>query len=92
MKAFFIFGRSSLKEMKELCLKFKDDFVAMIEDFGGNVRLMPAMLGNKYLFLISSFPGKRKAEKAATALSKLTGISFKIIPMAWIDEFSELSA
>lgn len=92
MKAFYIFGKSSLKEMKELCVKFRTDFVSLIEKFDGNVKLMPSMIGNKHLFLISSFPGKKKAEKAATALSKLTGISFKIIPLALMDELNEIRA
>lgn len=75
--------------MKEVSLKLGTGLLKLIENFEGNVRLTPALLGNEYLVLISSFPGKKAAQKAIVALSKLTGISFEMLPLAGVEEFSE---
>ncbi len=90
MRTFFIFGKSSLKELKEISLKYKAEVVSLVENFEGDVKSMYVMLGQKYLVLISAFPGIKTARKASIALSKLTGISFGILPVVRVDEFNEL--
>lgn len=92
MKTFFILGKSSPKELKEISLKYKAEIVRLVKDFGGDVGSIYVMLREKYLFLISAFPGIRTAEKASINLSKFTGISFKILPAIPVDEFYELTA
>ncbi len=91
MKTFLIFGKSSPKELKELSLKYKAEIVRLVKDTGGDVGSMSVML-EKYMILISAFPGIKTAEKASITLSKFTGISFRTLPAIPVDEFYELTA
>lgn len=91
MKTFLIFGKSSPKELKELSLKYKAEIVRLVKDTGGDVGSMYVML-EKYMILISAFPGIKTAEKASITLSKFTGISFRTLPAIPVDEFYELTA
>lgn len=91
MKTFLIFGKSSPKELKELSLKYKAEIVRLVKDFGGDVGSMYVML-EKYMILISAFPGIKTAEKASITLSKFTGISFRTLSAIPLDEFYELTA
>jgi uncharacterized protein with GYD domain len=92
METFFIFGKSSPKELKEISLKYKAEIVRLVKDFGGDVGSMYVMLREKYLILISAFPEIKTAEKASVTLSKFTGISFRTLPAIPVDEFYELTA
>jgi uncharacterized protein with GYD domain len=89
MKTFFIFGKSSPKELKEISLNYKAEVVSLVKGFGGNMGSMYVMLREKYLILISDFPGIKMARKASISLSKFTGISFKALPAIPVDEFPE---
>ena len=91
MKTFLIFGKSSPKELKELSLKYKAEIVRLVKDTGGDVGSMYVML-EKYMILISAFPGMKTAEKASITLTKFTGISFRTLPVIPVDEFYELTA
>lgn len=92
MRTFFIFGKSSSKELKEISLKYRVEVVSLVKNFGGDVRSMYVMLREKYLVLILTFPGIKRAMKASLALSKLTGISFRIWPAIPVDELNKLVA
>ncbi len=88
MKTFLVVGKASSKELKEIGLKYKTEVVSLVGNSGGEVRSMYAMLRERYLVLILAFPGMRKAVKASVALSKLTGISFKIGPAVPVEELN----
>ena len=90
MKTFLIFGKSSPQELKEISVKYRAEVVSLVNDFGGNVRSMYAMLRERYLVLIFAFPGIKTAMRASIALSKLTGISFTTLPAVPIDEFNNI--
>jgi uncharacterized protein with GYD domain len=90
MRTFFIFGKSSPKELKEISLKYREEVVSLVKNFGGDVRSMYVMLREKHLVLIFAFPGIKRAMKASIALSKLTGISFTISPAVPVDEFNKI--
>jgi uncharacterized protein with GYD domain len=92
MKTFFIFGKSSPKELKEISLKYRAEVVSLVKDFGGDVGSMHVMLREKYLILISPFPGIKTAKKASISLSKFTGISFRTLQAILADDFQELKA
>lgn len=90
MKTFFIFGKSSPKELKEISLKYKAEIVGLVKDFGGEIGSMYVVLREKYLILISAFPGIKTAKEASITLSKFTGISFRTLPAIVVGEFQEL--
>jgi hypothetical protein len=85
MGTFFIFGKASPKEFKEIGLKYGAETVRLVRNLGGDIRSMGMMLGGNNLFIILSFPGPKEALKAAIALSKMTGISFQTVPTVPID-------
>ena len=92
MRTFLMLGKSSSDELKEISLKYRGEVVSLVGNFGGDVKSMYVMLREKYLVLILAFPEIKKAMKASIALSKLTGISFRILPAVPVDEFRELTA
>jgi len=92
MKTFLMFGKSSSNKLREISLKYRAEVVSLVGNFQGDVRSMYIMLREKYLVRILAFPEIKRAMKAAIALSKLTGISFRILPAVLVDEFSELMA
>ncbi len=92
MRTFLMFGKSSSDELKEISLNYRAEVVSLVGNFEGDVKSMYIMLREKYLVLILAFPGIKKAMKASIALSKLTGISFRILPAVPVDEFNEVMA
>jgi uncharacterized protein with GYD domain len=89
MKIFFIFGKSSTEELQEISSKYKAEVLSVVKSFGGDVKAMYAMLKEKYLFCILTFPGIKRAKEASLALSKLTGISFRILIVVPVNDFIE---
>ena len=89
MKTFLIFGKSSSKELKEISLKYRAEVVSLVGNFEGDVKSMYVMLKEKYLVLIFAFPEIKRAMKASIALSKLTDISFRILPAVPVDEINK---
>jgi len=92
MKTFLMFGKSSSNKLREISLKYRAEVVSLVGNFQGDVRSMYIMLREKYLVRFLACPEKKRAMKAAIALSKLIGISFRILPAVLVDEFSELMA
>ena len=92
MRTFLMFGKSSSDELREISLKYRAEVVSLVGNFEGDVKSMYIMLREKYLVLILAFPEIKRAMKASLALSKLTGISFRILPAVPVDEFNELMA
>ena len=92
MRTFMILGKSSSEELKEISLKYRAEIVSLVENFGGDVKSMYVMLKEKYLIFVLAFPGIKRATKASIVLSKLTGISFWILPVVPVDEFSKMMA
>ncbi len=88
MKTFLMFGKASPKELKEIGLKYKAEVVNLMGNFGGDVMSIYVMLRERYLVLILAFPEMSKAIKASAALSKLTGISFRIGPAVPVEELN----
>jgi uncharacterized protein with GYD domain len=62
----------------------------LVKKFGGNVVSMYALLGERDLVAITTFPGVEQAMKASIAMSKMTGISFTTSPAVPVEEFDKL--
>lgn len=91
MKTFLMLGKSSSEESREIALKYKAELVSLMGNFEGDVKSVYIMR-EKYLLLILAFPEVKRATKASIALSKLTGISFRIWPALTIDDSIEQMA
>jgi uncharacterized protein with GYD domain len=90
MATFFMFGRYSSEALKGMSAKRTKEAESLIKKLGGKVESMYALLGEKDLLFISTFPGIEQAMKASVALSKMTGISFTTLPAITVEEFDKL--
>lgn len=90
MATFFLFGKYSVKALKDLSSDRTKKAEALIEKFGGRVHSMYALFGEKDLVFIVDFPSPQDAMKASVALTKLTGISFSTSEALTVDEFDKL--
>ncbi len=91
MATFFMFGRySSVEALKGMSQKRTKEAENLVKKFGGKVESIYALLGEKDLVIISTFPGIEKAMKASVALTKTTGISFTTVPAVPVEEFDKL--
>lgn len=90
MATFFMFGRYSSEALKGMSAKRTKEAESLIKKLGGKVESMYALLGEKDLVFISTFPGIEQAMKASVALSKMTGISFTTLPAIPVEEFDKL--
>jgi uncharacterized protein with GYD domain len=90
MAVFFMFGKYSSEAVKGISAKRTEKAVELIKKSGGEVKSMYALLAEKDLVLIVSFPGIEEVMKTSVALAKLTGIFFTTAPAVEIDEFDKL--
>ena len=92
MATFFMFGRYTAEALKGISPKRTKDAEILIKKFGGKVESVYALLGEKDLVFILTFPGMEQAMKASVALSKLTGIAFTTFPAVTVEDFDKLMA
>ena len=90
MATFIMFGKYSSESFKGMSPKRTDKAVDLIKDYGGEVQLGYALLGETDLIFILSFPGTEQAMKASVALSKMTEISFTTSPAVSIEDFDRM--
>jgi len=90
MATFFMFGKYSLEAIKEMSTERTDKIVGLIKKLGGDVNSMYALLGEKDLVFIVSFPNVEQAIKASVALSKFTHISFTTSQAVTVAEFDKM--
>jgi uncharacterized protein with GYD domain len=87
-----MFGKYSSEAVKKISAKRTKDAASLIKKYGGSVKSMYSLLGEKDLVFILTFPGIEQAMKASVALSKMTGIAFTTYPAISVEEFDRLMA
>ncbi len=92
MATFLIFGKYTPDAFKGLSVSRTEKAVRLINKFGGEIKSMHALLGEKDLVFIVVFPDVKSAMKASIGLTKLTGIAFTTSEAISIDEFDKLLA
>jgi uncharacterized protein with GYD domain len=90
MTTFLMFGKYSSEAVKGISTQRTSKSNSLIKKLGGKVHAMYALMGEKDLLLIVSFPGVEQAMKASVALSKLSGIAFTSVPAVTVDKFDKL--
>ena len=90
MATYFLFGNYTSDALKGISAGRTEKAAKLISKFGGKVKSMYALLGDKDLVIIATFPDTENAAKASIALSKLTGIAFSTSPAIAVDEFDKL--
>jgi uncharacterized protein with GYD domain len=90
MGTFFMFGRYSADSIKDISAKRTNKAKEKIEELGGKLVSVYALLGEVDIVLIVEFPGKEEAMQASVALSRMLGVGFTTAPAVTADVFDEL--
>ena len=90
MTTYFMFGKFSPGAMKEISAERTKKSSAIVEDCGGQLKGLYALLGEIDAVAIVDFPGVNEAMKASVELTKLVGVSFTTVPAITIEEFDKL--
>jgi uncharacterized protein with GYD domain len=92
MALFLMCGKYTAEGVKGISAQRTREAVAVFQQFGGEVKAMYAMLGEKDLLLVVELPGVAAAMQASVALSRMTGIAFTTSPAITVEEFDQLMA
>ncbi len=92
MALFLMCGKYSAEGVKGISAQRTQQAAAIFKKFGGEVKAMYAMLGEKDLLLVADLPSVVAAMQTSVALSKLTGIAFTTSPAVTVEEFDQLMA
>ncbi|HUV08336.1 MAG TPA: GYD domain-containing protein [Spirochaetia bacterium] len=92
MSTFFMFGRYSEEAIKGISPDRTKKANSVLQDYGGKLHSIYALLGKYDLIIIADFPGTEEAMKASLALHRLTGISFSTAPAVSVEEFDRLAS
>ena len=90
MSTYFMFGTYSSDSLEEISAERTQTAVDHIEQYGGKVKSMYALLGDYDLVFIVDFPGVNAAMKASLTLTRLTGISFSTSEAVSVEEFDKM--
>ena len=90
MATYIMFGKFSIDAVKEISSERTKKSMAIVKDYGGQVKAVYALLGETDVVAIADFPGLKEAMKASVELTKLLGISFTTAPAVTIEEFDKL--
>ncbi len=90
MATYFMFGRYSLSALKSISAERTKKAIRIVEKFGGKVKSIYALLGEKDLVIIVQLPSIESAMKVSAALTKTTGISFTTSPATVVEQFDKM--
>ena len=90
MATYFMFGQYGSDAFKGMSAQRTEEAARIINKFDGEIKEMYALLGDKDLVFILTFPAIEQAMKAAIALSKSTGVAFTTAPAVTVEEFDKM--
>ena len=90
MATFFIFGKYSSESARQISAERTAKVHRLIEEMGGEVKGIYALLGEHDVVLITELPRMADAMRVSIALKRLTDISFFTVPAMPVEEFDQL--
>jgi uncharacterized protein with GYD domain len=90
MATFVMCGKYSAEAIKGISAERTKKIVELVKKFGGDLKEMYALLGEKDLVFIVTLPGIEQALQVSVALSKMTGIAFTTSPAVSVAAFDKL--
>jgi uncharacterized protein with GYD domain len=90
MSEFIMFGNYSADAINAVSAERTEKGKEIIENNGGTVKSIHALLGETDLVIVADFPGNEEAMKASVALTRYTGISFVTCPAVSAERFDEI--
>ena len=90
MAKFLLLGKYSLEAMKGISAQRTQEAKKIVEDAGGKVNSIYALLGPYDLALILGLPDDKSAMKVSLELTRMSGIAFTTLPAVDVEEFDKL--
>jgi len=90
MATYFLFGKYTSDAVKGIGASRTEKANKLIQKYGGEIRSIYALLGEKDLVIIATFPGTEQAVKSSIAISKLTGINFTTSEAIAVEDFDKM--
>ncbi len=90
METFFMLGKYNSESMKDISSNRTEKTIRLIDELGGEVLSMYALLGIYDVVLKVKLPDMSTAMKASCAISLLTGIGFTTLPAVPVDDFDSI--
>jgi len=90
MATFFMFGRYSSAALEKVSVERTRQAHKVVEDLGGKIKAIYALLGEYDLVIIAELPRMAEAMRASIALKKLTDISFFTAAAVPVEEFDQM--
>ena len=90
MQTFFLFGKYTTDAIKKISSERTRKAVSTIQEMGGRVKSVYALLGNSDLVFIVNLPSAASATMVSITLTKMTGISFTTSAAIPIEEFDKM--
>ena len=87
MAKFLMLGKYSTEALKGISAERTKAAVKTVEQAGGKLNSVYALLGGYDLAIVAEFPGNGEAIEA---LTKLTGVGFTTLPALAVEEFDRL--
>jgi uncharacterized protein with GYD domain len=91
MTTFFMFGTYTTEAIKEISIRRTEKVIETIQQLGGNVTGMYALLGEFDLMFCVNLPDVETAMKASLEMTRLSGISFSTCPAVKVETFDRLA-
>ena len=91
MATFFMFGKYSLDSLGKISAQRTETARQVVEQLGGRIKDIYALLGQYDLILIVELPNMAKAMETSVALQRATGISFSTVAAVPIEDFDQMA-
>jgi uncharacterized protein with GYD domain len=92
MPIFMMFGKYTSAAMSGISPERTDKAVEIIQEHGGKVISMYAVMGEHDLVFTLDFPDMEQALSASVDLNRLTGITFTTSPVVEVEKFDRMIA
>jgi len=90
MATFVMLGQMSADSIKQISPQRTVDALALVKNYGGEIKAGYSMLGKYDLIMIVELPNLERAFKLSVALSRLLGIMFTTSPAITFDAFDKV--
>jgi len=90
MATYFLFGKYTPEAAKGISASRTEKANQLIKKFKGKIVSIYALIGEKDLVIIATFPGTEQALKYSIAVNKLTGISFTTSEAIDVKDFDKI--
>jgi uncharacterized protein with GYD domain len=87
MSTYFMFGKYSADSLKKISSERTRKAMHLIQEYGGRVKSVYALLGQHDLVFIVSLPSEASATMVSIQLTKMTGIAFSTSAAIPVEEF-----